>query len=98
MQHELDDDTVRLLQPVHAGEVEIDEDFEREFAALVPASAAAVHETAAQVRTFESCGHDPAMPCNGSQKANTSEQLKWPEQGPWRCMFALLTAQVAASA
>ena len=50
MRHELDDDTVKLLQPVNAGQVEIDEDFEKEFAALVPGAAPSARASAALVR------------------------------------------------
>ncbi|KAK9828252.1 hypothetical protein WJX74_005743 [Apatococcus lobatus] len=59
-QRELDDDTVRLLQPVHAREVEVDEDFEREFAALVPASAASAQEATAQDGLLDGPRSQPA--------------------------------------
>ncbi len=52
MRHELDDDTVKLLQPVSAGEVEVDEDFEKEFAALVPGVPPSTRQTMAQVGSF----------------------------------------------
>ena len=52
MGHELDDDTVRLLQPVNMGEMEMDEDFEKEFAALVPGVAPSARPLSIQVGPF----------------------------------------------
>ncbi|KAK9868805.1 hypothetical protein WJX84_002149 [Apatococcus fuscideae] len=60
MRHELDDDTVRLLHPVNAGEVEVDDEFEREFASLVLSTGPAIQPSALQDEPEETERRMPA--------------------------------------
>ncbi len=80
MRHELDDDTVRLLHPVNAGEVEVDDEFEREFASLVLSTGPAIQPSALQVRMLPS-------PANLSLQLNIAKDVFFHDAGSGICLL-----------